>query len=151
SRAFDVVTDPVWRQNLDMLRVIILSRTAGMSAVLELTEELLETSNSALRAQALSARAGALALSGKFDQAVAHAREAMADIEKWRDETPYLILTLVANWYAAALYAGDIDEAEQALAVLREQIGSHLDWHTADHIATLGRAQTLRMRGKLTD
>ncbi|TDP89968.1 helix-turn-helix transcriptional regulator [Labedaea rhizosphaerae] len=152
DRASDIVTDPQLRRNVDMLRVLILSRTGEVSAILELTGRLLQASelNPALRAQSLSARAGALAIRGKLDQAVVCARLAMDDVESWRAEIPVLITTVVATWYAAALYAGDLGDADLALASLRAETGSHIDWHAADQIDMLGRAQTLRMRGQLT-
>jgi hypothetical protein len=150
AEAGKTVESPRWRQHLELNRVLLRSRDGDLTAVLELTGRIAPASP-ALHAQVLSARSGALALTGKLVQAIALADHALQDVEKWCEDSPALVLLLCANLYASALYAGDVPAAERSLTRLATETAGSLDWVAADNFVLQGRAQVARMRGRLDE
>jgi hypothetical protein len=49
------------------------------------------------------------------------------------------------------LYAGELTEAERALASFSKELPNQLGWNAAENLLLLGRAQLHRMRGQLLD
>ncbi|GAB1639579.1 LuxR C-terminal-related transcriptional regulator [Krasilnikovia sp. MM14-A1259] len=153
DRAASRVTDIEWQQNLAVLRMNLLTRQISAVALLEMADGILAAgpSTAAVRAQALSSRAGAALGLGRFDTAVASAQTAIADLPAWHDVVPVLVMPVFMNWIWAAMFGGHLDAADAALDSLVDVYAGRVDVPDLDSAQRLARSQTLRLRGRLSE
>lgn len=91
------------------------------------------------------------AMAGRFLDAATAARGALDTIDDWRDLVPVIVVSLNMNLFRAAMLAGDLDGAEDALDRLAAETVGRSEWEFADAMLLWERGMLLRVRGRLVD
>src|SRR6266702_12354 len=95
----------------------------------------------AVRAQALNCYAMNAFSAGRYGEAIAAARQALADRALWYEAVPNLVVPLHVFWWMAAMAQGDLAGAEDAVTSLATVMTGPADWRIATATLALLRAQ----------
>ncbi|GIH95750.1 LuxR family transcriptional regulator [Planobispora siamensis] len=150
SRIRDEVTEVKHRQDLTLLMLINMSNDSSPREILTLVEALLAEppATAAISAQALNTRAAALGLCGRYREALAEARRALANVGDWLEIVPVIVMPLHGNWAISAMCMGDLTEMEAAADSLAGMLEGQREFPQAVHALVFYRAMAARLRGR---
>ncbi|WP_344056598.1 LuxR C-terminal-related transcriptional regulator, partial [Sphaerisporangium rubeum] len=150
DRTESAVADPAARRRIATRRLDLTAGAARPREALRLGTALLrDTPDGPGRTQTLKSQALALCYAGRTGEAIAMARQALADAGAWQDALPAMVSPLHSAWAMAALFAGDLASMEESVASMEAAVAAQRGWSLGEGSLALAKGQLATARGQV--
>lgn len=150
DRTEATLTDPGSRRQIAMRRLDLAAAAAKPRLALGLGAELLrDAPPGPQHIQTLKAQALALCYAGRTAEAVAVARQALADARSWQEAMPAMVSPLHSAWAMAGLFAGDLAVMEEAVTSMETSVAAQRGWSLGEGSLALAKGHLATARGRV--